>query len=220
MSNRPYKCGNCGNWYIKLPMPDDVMCRMCNEGTHAPHPKTGIVDCHWGQTSPTPSEIKMVELLNLCQSAVQEEVAAVARIQRSKDMDGIRAVVSQVEQVFSRAELAHSTMPEILRWAVVLELPGMAGASQAARFKHIDAVRDLVATNRRPPEDLAMLERSERVCREIADEVPVVLSEARMALNQARKAAQEWAAPITVAPGRKVKARAVRRPRAKALVTA
>ena len=189
MNNRPFKCGKCGNWYIAVPMPDDTMCRICAEGKHAVG-VNGQIDCHWGQTSPTPSEIKMVVLLDSCRSVSQEAQNALGAIQSSKAMDDVKAIMSRLEQSFAKAELAQAEMPEILRWAVVMELPGMKDAHQEARFKSIEALRAM--GNRRPPEDIQMLERSDKVCREIAAEIPGILSEARMNLAQVRRAAEAW----------------------------
>jgi len=215
MSNRPFKCGNCGNWYIAAPVPDGMMCRICAEGKHAVGAK-GQMDCHWGQVSPTPSEVKMMELLALCKTAQAATVNVLGSIQSSTGIDGVQAVMARGEQSFAKAELAHAGMPEILRWASVMELPGMGDAPSAARFKNIDAIRELVGSNRRPPEDLAMLERSEKVCREIAAEIPGLLSEARITLGQARQAAQAWkpAAPQNVPMPENVPSTRKRKPRA------
>lgn len=191
MSDRPFICSKCGNWYLKIQMPANTMCRACSEGKHARN-AAGIIDCHWGETSPTPSEIKMATLLASCQKARDTAVNALATIRESKDLDAVKVSLSSVEQTFAKAELLQSEIPEILRWAVVLELPGMQAEPMTARFKHIDAVRELVGSSRRPPEDLAMLERSDNLCHEIAAEVPALLAEARIALGQARQEAMNW----------------------------
>jgi len=135
---------------------------------------------------------------------------AVERIQGAKDISSVKAIMSELEQSFAKAELAQAEMPEILRWSTVMELPGMVGSPRAARFKTIEAIEELVGDNRRPPEDLAMLQRSGKVCAEIAAEIPALLSEARISLGQARQMAETWVAP-TVNPTAKPKAPTKRR---------
>ena len=214
MSNRPFKCSQCGNWYIAVSVPEDVACLMCMGGSHTPHPKTGLVDCHFGQESATPSEVKMMMLLALCQGARDASTRALVEVQRSTGIDSVKAVMARVERTYAEAEQGHTEMPEVLRWASVFEMPGMDGAPRAARFKDLDAMQELANTFRRPIEDVTMLRRSEKVCREIATEVSSVMSDASIGLGQARQAAQAWKAPQDVPMPENVPSTRKRKPRA------
>lgn len=193
MSERPFRCSKCGNWYTPVPPAEGVVCFMCDSGSHAPHQKTGVIDCHFGHKSATPSEVKMAELLALCERAQRQAQGAESRIMGSHTRKQADDIVAEAEKVFAQAELAQGDMANIITWASVMELPGMKGERATARFKNIDAIEDLVANNRRPPEDLQTLRRSDKICREMAVEVAGVMADARIALGRMR--ATSWTEP-------------------------
>lgn len=173
MSNRPFECENCRNWYIQVS--EEGGCIACLDGKHALHQRTGVIDCHFGQESVHPSERRMAEIHNA--------IAAALLTARSSG-DLIAA-----ENALAEAERAERAIPDVLTWAGVLELPGMAGESRTVRFKSMDAIQELVNNNRRPPEDLKLLQRATTVCREMADEIPTLMAQLRMAIGEARSQA-------------------------------
>jgi len=88
----------------------------------------------------------------------------------------------EAEVALSDAERIERDVPEALSWSDVFELPGLRGASPSARFKNYDAMQDLVFNKRRPESDLVLLQRSRRLCEEMAQDVPVLMAEARTAI--------------------------------------
>ena len=196
MSTRPSLCPNCGNWHTPVTVPDGVVCGLCAEGAHVPHLKTGVIDCHFGQESATPSEVKMAGFLALCNIAWYKAQRTTERIRHSvKDREELGRVLGEAEQVFAQVELNQADVPNVITWASVMEMPGLKGESASKRFKNLDALRELAGNSRRPREDVTTMERSDKVCREMAAELPVLVSNARLALAEARQAAQEWKMP-------------------------
>lgn len=198
MAQRPFRCPNCGNWHIAVPPRDGSTCWECEESHHARHQKTGVVDCHFGHKSATQSEIRMFLALQACGRAEQDAIHASEAIRQGQTAEEVAQELSLAEESFAKAEAAQAGMAEVLRWAGVMEMPGLAGESFPKRFKTIEALELLVGESRRPPEDLADLRRSLQVCTEMADEVPGLLARARVAIGQTRQAASAWAAPVTV----------------------
>ena len=196
---RPFKCGNCGNYYTPLVMPDDVMCRWCQEGKHSPHPKTNTVDCHWGQASSTRSEMRMVQVLDAVKAAGGSIAATVDPIHKAPTQVAVTSLLTKAETAFVQAERLVASVPEIVRWAGVFEMPGRTDEAPEDRFRSVEAIQKMVKDNRRPPEDVADLERSIKICTALADEVPPLMAEARVAIGQARQAAQTWKAPKAAA---------------------
>jgi hypothetical protein len=88
----------------------------------------------------------------------------------------------EAEVALSDAERIERDVPEALTWSDVFELPGLRGANPSARFKSYDAMQDLVYNKRRPESDLTVLERSRRLCEEMAQDVPILMAEARTAM--------------------------------------
>lgn len=169
MDEQPFKCSNCGNWYIKVPTKGE--CWSCVEDKHGRHLTTGVVDCHFGQQSATPSEMRIAEVLQVCQRATQ-----------------VFSDLAKAEQAFAAAEMAESQIPDILKWAGVMEMPGQQASKFQERYKTVESLRLLVEDSRRPPEDVETLERSIAVCEKMAHKVPALMARARLAIGQARRA--------------------------------
>lgn len=180
----PFLCVNCKNWYVPVPLYDDItgerlVCLLCENGKHAAN-KAGVIDCHVGQLSATKSEITIA----LAYGAVQVFSLAV------KAGDRAKAAALQ-----GAADTALATIPEALRWAPVMEMPGMQGMPNEMRFKNINVIDELVNTNRRPPQDLRKLRRSERVCADLAQACVAEITLARQGL-----AALPMTTPTPLAP--------------------
>lgn len=195
---RPFKCGNCGNWYAPVPLQDPShVCLLCLEGKHAPHNRTGLIDCHivpgYRHESATHSEIKMTEALWAVQASVREGQNALVAIKKASGRDGVEAALKRAERAFADAEKEHRQMSEYLRWAGVLEMPGTKSMANERRFKDLGVIESLVKDNRRPPEDRATLSRSIRNCDDISKDIGDAMVEARMVIGQARQAAMAWA---------------------------
>lgn len=191
VTGRPFKCPNCGNWYTPIPE-FKGQCRGCVMGLHSPHIRTGIIDCHSGQESSTYSEIKMTETLETIRAARNGAQAMVRAIREALADDQVSELALQAEKVFSGAEKTHGGVPDFLRWAGVFELPGQSDQPGATRYKDMGAMEELVGMNRRPPEDVATLKRSVTICGEIAEEIASAVAEARVAIGEVRRAAQNW----------------------------
>lgn len=174
--DRPFQCVNCRNWYTPLPTDPNLMCRMCAEGLHAAHSKTGIIDCHWGQTSSTPSEIGMATVAFQAQAALE----ACKQATSAESLAKASSAVAQAEQ-------ANARVPELIRWAGVMEMPGKRDEAPEARYLGTDAIAGRVNIHRRPPEDLEMLKRSIRICGELGAEIQGLMAQARAALGAARQ---------------------------------
>ncbi len=192
---RPFLCGKCGNWYTPLNLGPDNACGDCAEDLHARHPKTNEIDCHYGHISAHPSEIKVMGFLAKVQLSVRTNGAALEGIKAAMEQEKVVAYLTRVETAFAEAERVAVNLPETLRWAGVMEMPGMKGEESTKRFKSIEALEEMVKNNRRPPEDLAELRRSVKVCEEIAAEIPPLLAEARMGVAQVRQVAEAWRPP-------------------------
>ncbi|MDA1188802.1 MAG: hypothetical protein O2854_03885 [Chloroflexi bacterium] len=173
--SRPFQCSKCRNWYTPIPVSEEDYCWSCREGKHAPHHKTGVIDCHFGQTSSTPSEIKMVGIV----ATIKDAITAV-------EGGDIRSA----EVAFALAEKARGEVTDVVRWATVMEMPGTLGESSTTRFKNIDALIALVADKRRPPEDLAMVRRTMRFCDEMAAEIPLLMADLRTNIGALRASVQ------------------------------
>ncbi len=168
MSERPFQCSKCGNWKTPLPLDADDECPDCVSESHAVHPRTGTYDCHYRHSTATHSEQRMAKNLISLEFAVQT-------IKNSQSL-------IEAEVALSDAERIERDVPEALAWSDVFELPGLRGASPSARFKNYDAMQDLVFNKRRPESDLVLLQRSRRLCEEMAQDVPVLMAEARTAI--------------------------------------
>jgi len=180
----PFRCPNCGNWYTPLPDVDEE-CPQCVSRSHAPHHKTGIIDCHFGQASATYSEQCMAEILG--QVTTTRDNA-----QRELDRGNLRDdTLLRVEERFSDVERSMREVPEIMHWAGVMEMPGMAGDPAVARYKDVTALEDLVKMSRRPQSDLDTLRRSISLCKEMETELGQVMAELRLAMTQLRRRASE-----------------------------
>ena len=200
MEYMSFKCGQCGNWYTPVPMPEDMMCATCAEGKHALHPKKGTYDCHWGHLTATNSEVKMAELRQQVvntQGAVSQAVAAIGR---AETQEVVTSALTTMEQQFAQLERALGGMPEILRWAGVKTMPGLKGSPNNRRFLALDAVEHLVEQNRRPPTDVVELKRSVKTCTGIADEITGMVAGLRVSLSQARRQAETWVPPADEEP--------------------
>lgn len=199
MSDRVFQCPKCNNWYVPVPVKDGAFCFACDGGQHAPHQRTGVVDCHFGHESATAAEIRMAGIVERVSAAVKAIGTSASGMAAAPDRASVTALLTKAETVFAQAEKAMTDVPETLRWAGVLEMPGMSGEAPTTRFKSIETVEELVRNNRRPPEDLAMLRRSVRTCNALADDLPGLMAEARVAIGQARHAAQAWAPQQAIA---------------------
>lgn len=197
-STRPFCCANCGNWYTPIPNFEDE-CLACVTKSHTPHHKTGIVDCHFGQRSATYSERRMAELL-------AQVTAARDSTQRDAAKANLRSeTLLNAEERFSRVERVMRELPEIILWAGVMEMPGMAGEPATARYKDMTALEDLVSNSRRPQSDLDVLKRSVSVCKGIEIEVGQIMAELRVAMTELRRHAASPTAERQVAPKAKGK---------------
>ena len=168
MSERPFQCSKCGNWKTPLPLDADDECPDCVMESHAVHPRTGTYDCHYRHSTATHSEKRMAKNLINLEFAVQT-------IKNSQSL-------VEAEVALSDAERIERDVPEALTWSDVFELPGLRGANPSARFKSYNAMQDLVYNKRRPESDLTVLERSRRLCEEMAQDVPILMAEARTAM--------------------------------------
>ena len=179
---RPYQCQNCKNWYMPLQLDEGVVCISCARGLHA-IPETGnhpgVVDCHFGETTPHPSEIRMVEIdaqvsraVLLAQDAVR--LHNIASLRQAED------ALAEVEQIVTQQ------VPEVLTWASVKEMPGLVGENPSMRFKNLDALQELVSNNRRPVTDIEEIRRSIKTCAEINSGIPSQVAEIRTTLAEAR----------------------------------
>lgn len=231
MSDRPFKCSKCGNWYTPVPVEDGQFCRACDMGTHAAHVKTGVIDCHFGHDTATRYEVKMATILEEAGriGAVLREAQDVIRSAKAKEQT-VQALLL-AEQAFAVFERAQSGVGETLQWAGVTELPGMTGEPGTARYKSIEALESLIANNRRPPSDMVRARRSLRICHEIADQLASLVAEARVGIGQVRQVAQAWkepvaadgpepVAPLYVAERKKPQRKAARGRTSKAMATA
>ena len=196
MNTRPYLCGKCGNWYSPHPPMDGSPCRFCVTGTHTPHIKTGVVDCHFGEKSSHPSERRMAEIVTRVETINTSLSKASAGILQASVMGEVTDIMTLAERDFAAAEKMEKEIPEILRWAGVMELPGLVDADANQRFKNIDAMQELVKQKRRPPEDLEELVRSTKLVTMMADEVPSLMASIRIAIGQVRQAGMKWQAPV------------------------
>ena len=199
MSGRPFLCPNCGNWYTPIPE-FKGQCRQCVMGTHAPHHKTGLIDCHFGQESSTFSERRMVETMNLVVGLPARLSSLAAGINTATTSIAVNELLLEAERLFSGTEKAMRGIGEVMSWAGVMELPGQADATPAARFKDLASIEEMAGNSRRPPEDVATLKRSVAICKEIEDELTNKMAEIRVAMNEVRRMATSWGSPQALQP--------------------
>lgn len=166
MADRPFLCGNCGNWYTPVKLDDDDSCPQCFAGTHADGSH-----CHYSDMTATQSEVRLMGILETL-------TRSLTSIQ-SRPMD-------EAEVALANAEQAERGLADAVTWAGVKEMPGMVGEDPEKRFKSVDVIEQLVRNKRRPFGDLLVLRRSVKVCGEIAAEIPTLMSSIRMAMAEAR----------------------------------
>lgn len=199
---RPFKCGKCKNWYAPVPLDEpDHVCLLCLDNRHTPHPKTGEIDCHivtgYRHMTATFSEIKMTETLEGVRGASVTVLAAVGAAKRAGTRDGAASALGGAETAFAEGERLQGQVAEYQTWAGVKEMPGTKGFANERRFKDISAIEGLVKNNRRPPEDLKVLNRSIKNCEAIATDITAAMSEVRIAIGAVREAAENWRATET-----------------------
>lgn len=199
---RPFLC-KCGNWHIKVPVFDEqtkepMICIQCAEGTHTPHIKTGAIDCHFGFQSATLSERQMGESVLRATNALTVAKEGLAAVAKANDQAATQDILTKAELVMAGATLAQAKVAEALHWAGVMEMPGTAGEPNSKRYKNEEALSLMVMENRRPPEDLATLRRSIRVCNEMAAEVTSLYGEASRAMQTLREsvASKRFGPPV------------------------
>jgi len=192
MSERPFQCVQCHNWYIAVPMEADTFCVECDQKKHAIHPSKGTYDCHWGHMSAVRSEIDMALLLNQIAEVEFRAGLDLTAIQEARTKEEVTSILTNLEQALAKMERDAKNAPNIVTWAAVKELPGTQGESPKVRFKHIDAIADLVANNRRPQTDMEELRRAMTVCAAMAEDAVAAQVQARMAANEVRRAAMDW----------------------------
>lgn len=201
MNIRPTICGKCGNWYVDIPMEDGVTCWSCDNNLHAVNRSKDSYDCHFGQASPAPSEIEIVQIEDQLNRAVALAQTAVDR----PNVD----TLTQAETAFAQAEMAISTqLPETIRWAAVKEMPGLSGAPPSQRYKNIEALEEMVGDNRRPQTDLIEVRRAMKTVAEVASTFPARMSELRVLIGSARvvvstPAPAQVATPLAATPQRR-----------------
>lgn len=197
MEYMPFKCGQCGNWYTPVPMPEDLMCLKCAEGKHAVNAKKGTYDCHWGHTTATTSEVQMAELRQRVQSVYELVGQTATALDRAEDFDTVTAALTHMEQSFAQLEKVLGGMPEILRWAGVKTMPGLKGSPNNRRFLGLEAVENLVGDNRRPQTDVDDLKRSIKTCAGIAGSITDMVATVRVAVSRVRRQAETCTPPVT-----------------------
>jgi len=186
MENKPFKCPQCLNWFTPVPMPEDMMCATCADGKHAVN-KVGLIDCHWGHVSATPSEIRMAVLWNTAKTVAEKDGLGGA-----KSESAVTAILADMERDVALLERGMADIPEIIRWSSVKEMPGMKDAFGSRRFKTLEALEELVEEKRRPQTDVDEVRRSMKTCSLLADEIPEMVAAARMALGQMRRDVEAW----------------------------
>ncbi len=184
-----FQCNNCSNWYTTVPLKDGQECLLCAEKAHAPHQKTGVIDCHFGHKSASASE------------------AILARIERTFEAAKNKAwegPLLPAEEAFARAKAEMPKVADAVSWAGVFEMPGRKGDAFSARYRSFDQMNDLVQTNRRPPEDLEDVRRSMRNCDEMKQRIELLNQETLEALITLRMAAKaESGEPVLAGPKKK-----------------
>lgn len=209
MEHMPFKCGQCGNWFTPVPMPEDMMCRVCAEGKHSVN-KAGTYDCHWGHVTATPSEIKMATLFQQAESTRARIEQAGRDIERAKVHVAVTSALNDAEQSFAQLERGMGALSEILRWAGVKEMPGLRGEANEDRFKSLSAIEDMVRNGRRPRSDVDELQRSIKACNGMADELAGAMASVRVVLAGVRRDAEHWTPPLSEKPVLSEKPRATK----------
>lgn len=191
----PYQCSKCANWYVAIPVGPDDFCIQCDRGTHAAHPKTGVIDCHFGEKSPQPSEIGMATLLLTLEATKSKMESSRVGIEKAGSLDVVKKLLSASEGLILMVDREQAKVPDLIRWAGVFEMPGMAGSAPTARFKSTDVLEDMVMKNRRPQSDLDDMRRSIGNCNDMAEKVSEKIGEIRASLFDVRKTADAWVPP-------------------------
>lgn len=199
----PFMCSKCHNWYTPVPVIDEdtgepLVCLLCEEGRHAPT-KAGVIDCHIGHMTATKSEVALAKAYNVTLMARETAKQCNHELDKATVRSQVDALLVLAQSSYTAAEKAVADIPEALRWAGVMEMPGLKSQPNDMRFKSSDVVELLVKENRRPPQDLRRLRRSEKVCRELANQCVQELPLARAALTEFQGAAAAWSAPTTPA---------------------
>lgn len=192
---RPFICSNCRNWHVRVPMPEGFMCRLCAERKHAAHPRTGVIDCHWGMKSATPSEIKLAIILETVESSLENITGCIPTIREAEAAEVAQQVMGTAKSAFANAQQAERGVGEAVQWASVFEVPGMLGEPNEKRFKSFEVLQSLVKMNRRPVSDVEELERSVKTCNELANQITGLMPKLQYALEEVGKVFQNWAAP-------------------------
>jgi hypothetical protein len=197
MVARPFQCSNCKNWYTPAPSKDNEYgCMYCADGTHTPHHKTGVIDCHFGQESSTRSETILAQVCVALDAANKEATGLLEKVRAATVMDTVLSAVMRVESLQVEAEAEYRKVPDAMTWAGVFELPGMAGEAPEKRFKSLSALAELARNNRRPRTDVETLERSVRVCGELQEEASGLMAGVRAMVTEVRVTANNWRAPV------------------------
>ena len=199
--DKPFLCEKCRNWYIEVPVrdlkgnvlpKDEYGCRMCNEGTHVPN-KAGIVDCHWGQVTPTPSEVTMAKIalaVTMAKNGTEKAIAGVGKLTMKAEAD---ASLETCESFFEVAQRGVQTQADAMKFAGAFALPGIPKSLPVKdRYKTVDQMEQMVADNRRPSEDLDELNRSVKVCGELAIEIERDMGKTKVLIQQLREKAMNF----------------------------
>ena len=113
--DRPFQCSQCLNWYTPAPGPDNNYgCRICAQKKHTPHQKTGVIDCHFGQESSTPSEIILTKASLAIRNAAEAVQRAGAEISSALTIEKVIALASEAERMGAEAEKAARAVPDAI----------------------------------------------------------------------------------------------------------
>lgn len=201
---RPFKCDKCGNWYVEVPRlhpvtKEPVVCRDCQDRRHAANRVTGVIDCHFHHESATYSERKLTEILLACTTAESVARDALKAISKETMPEHIDKAVLVAGNAYAAALTAEAEAAEALRWAGVMEMPGMTALDNEHRFKSFEVIETFVKRGRRPPEDVATLRRSMQNCADLMREIATALPRAKAAYEAAVTAQERRLAPPPVA---------------------
>ena len=199
--NKVFLCEKCANWYVEVPLPEGEVCLSCLTGKHAPHHRTGVIDCHVGHMTPTHSEVGIAKVALFIKEAVTGLQKRSATIARQTTAEAVANILRDAELAFASIEVEQHKVDNLLKWSGVFEMPGTQGLDNERRFKSIEVVEKLAKENRRPPEDVTVLRRSVRNCEAMASDLAPLVASASVALASVRQAAGAWKKPDFVTAG-------------------
>lgn len=198
---KPFLCANCGNYYVEVDVKDkdgrvlskdEYKCLQCADNKHAVHPRTGKIDCHWGQASASASEAGMTKTLTAVITSKGKIEKLIKDVAASTTKEQANLALDAGEAESAAVLSAERSVAELMRFAGVMEMPGKRGDDFSERFKTLEQVEQFIKIGRRPQEDADVLKRSLKNCADLQVDIEREVGRAKILVQQLRERAMNF----------------------------